>query len=48
MDSWKRFDETLMSEKENLCSNLNMEDITNDDYNHAKRIWKFFEMQHLG
>ena len=37
---WKRFDETLLPDKEDFYSNLNMENITDDDYKHAKRIWK--------
>ena len=28
MDSWERFDETLLTDKEAFYSNLNMEDIT--------------------
>ena len=37
MDNWKKFNETL-SEKEEFYSNLNMEDITDADYMHAKRV----------
>ena len=33
MDSWKRFDETLLPEKEGSYSNLNMENIT--DFKHV-------------
>ena len=43
MDSWKRFNETLLPEKGNSHSNLNMEDIADADYKHAKRVWKNFE-----
>ena len=32
MDSQKRFDETLLPDKEDFHSNLNMEDITDADY----------------
>ena len=35
MDSWKRFDETFLSNKEAFYSYLNMEDITDVDYRHA-------------
>ena len=38
MDSWKRFDETLLPNKEDLYSGLSMEDITDVDYRHAKNI----------
>ena len=36
MDSWQRFDETSLPDKEAFCSNLNMEDITDVDYRHGK------------
>ena len=37
MDSWKRFDETTLPDKKEFTSSLNMEDITDVDYRHAKR-----------
>ena len=37
MDSWQRFDETSLHEKETFYSNLNMEDITDVDYRHGKK-----------
>ena len=40
MDSWERFDQTSLSDKEDFYSNLNMEDITDVDHRHAKRIFK--------
>ena len=40
MDSLKRFDEELFPEKEVFFSFLKMEDITNVDYRHAKRVYK--------
>ena len=40
--------ESSLSEKEELYSNLNMEDITDSDHNHAKRICKDFEIKYLG
>ena len=47
MDSWKRFDKPLLTEKEdfNLNSNLNMEGVTNADYKHTKRVWKDIEIK---
>ena len=36
MDEWEKFNETLLSGKEELNSNLNMKDITDPDYMHAK------------
>ena len=35
MGSWKKLDETLVPDKEDFYSNMNMEDITNADYKHA-------------
>ena len=37
MDSWQRFNETSLPDKEAFYSNLNMEDITDDDYRHGKK-----------
>ena len=40
MDSWERFNETSLRDKEAFYSNLNMEDITDVDYRHEKRVFK--------
>ena len=40
MDSWKRFDETLLPIKGDFYSSLNMEGITDVDYRHAKKYIK--------
>ena len=48
MDDWKRFNETKLPEKEEFYSKLNLEDITDADYMHAKRVCKDFEIKHLG
>ena len=37
-----------MSEKEELYSNLNMEDITGADYIHVKRVSKDSKIKNLG
>ena len=36
LDDWEKFRESSLLEKENFYSHLNMEDITNADYTHAK------------
>ena len=41
MDSWKRFNETSLPNKED--SSLNMEDITDIDYRHAKKYLQNFK-----
>ena len=48
MDDWEKFNEMSLPEKEDLYSHLNMEDITDADYEHAKRIYKHFEIKDLG
>ena len=40
MDHWEKFNETSLPEKEDSYSHLNMEDIDNADYAHAKRVCK--------
>ena len=47
MDDWESFNETL-TEKEEFYSNLNIEDIIDAEYIHAKRNCKDFEIKHLG
>ena len=48
MDDWAKFNETLLTEKEEFYSHLNMEDITEADFAHAKRVCKNFEIKNLG
>ena len=38
MDNWEKFNETSLLEKEDFYNHLNMEDITNADYTHTKRV----------
>ena len=47
MDDWESFNETL-TEKEEFYSNLNIEDIIDAEYIHAKRNCKDFEIKKLG
>ena len=47
MDEWERFNESL-PKKEELYSKLNMDNITDADYTHAKRVCKDFEIKNLG
>ena len=48
MDSWERFNETSLPDKEAFYSNLNMEDITDVDYRYAKRVFKSLNNKNLG
>ena len=45
MDDWEKFNETILPEKQEFYCNLNMEDITDADYMHAKRVCKDFEIK---
>ena len=47
MDSWERFDETSLPDKEAFYSNLKMEDITDVDYRHAKRVFNEVALKSL-
>ena len=40
MYDWEKFNGTSLPEKEDFYSHLNMEDITDPDYRHAKRVCK--------
>ena len=48
MDEWEKFNETSLPEKEELYSRLNMKDITNADYMHARGVFKDPEIKNLG
>ena len=48
MDNWEKFNETLLPIKEDFYIHLNMEDITDADHAHAKRVCKDFEIKRLG
>ena len=40
MDNWERFDEKLIPDKKEFYSSLNIENITDVDYRHAKKYTK--------
>ena len=48
MGDWQKFSRTSLPEKQYLYSHLNMDNITNPDYAHAKRVCKDFEIKNLG
>ena len=48
MNSCEKFDETTLPPKEDFYSNLNLEDISNEDYAHAQKVWDVFEIKNLG
>ena len=48
MDSWERFEETSLPEKERFHSNLTEGHITEEEYEQAKKVWEECECQTLG
>ena len=48
MDSWEKFNETTLPSKKDFYSNLNLEDISDEDYTHAQKVWDVFEIKNLG
>ena len=48
MDSWKIFIEDMLPDKESFYSELNKEDIANDDYAHARKVYDTFNFKNLG
>ena len=46
MDSWENFDETTLPPKEAFYSNL--ENISNEDYAQAQKVWEVFELKNRG
>ena len=48
MDSWGRFSETTLPDKEKFYSKLNDEHITDEEYAHAQTVWETFECKTLG
>ena len=47
MDSLEKLEETELPPKEAFYSRLNNEDISDEDYAHAKKVWETFNMKTL-
>ena len=48
MDSWDKFNETSIPDKETYYSKLNKKGISNADYAHTQKVWKVFKIKNLG
>ena len=48
INSWDRFNETQLPPIDVFYSNLNMSSISEEDYQHAQRVWKEFGIHNLG
>ena len=48
MSSWDRFEESQLPPVESFYSNLNMTNVSEDNYEHVQRVWKEFGIRNLG
>ena len=48
MTSWDKFTETQLPLIEAFYSRLNMSGISDEDYEHAQKVWSEFDMKNLG
>ena len=47
MDSWETFDETSLPDKEAFYNELKLEDITDENYEHAQKVREVFGIKNL-
>ena len=47
MDNWKKINNEKLPTKEHFYNELNKEDITNEDYKHAQKVSKEFNIKKL-
>ena len=47
MDSWERFNETSLPNKEPFYSKLNIKGISDKDYVHGQKVWEVFKIKNL-
>ena len=48
INNWEKFDETTLPPKKAFYSNLNLENISDEDYAHAQKVWDVFKIKNLG
>ena len=48
IDSWEKFDKTALPPKKDFYINLNLENINNEYYTHAQKVWDVFKIKGLG
>ena len=48
INSWERLDKTSLPDDKAFYSELNLEDITDEDYIHAQKVFKYFKLKNLG
>ena len=47
-DDWDKFKETILPPKEAFYSKLNMSEVSDQDYEHARKVWSDFGIRNLG
>ena len=48
MDSWEKFNETTLPRQIDFYSKLNIQHVTNNDDEHAQKVWDTFNIKDLG
>ena len=48
MDSFEKFDQTELPTKEEFFSTMNNQPLLNEEYDHAKKVWKAFKIKTMG
>ena len=48
MDSWEKFNETTLAPKKDFYSDFNLEDVSDEDYKHAQKVWNICKIKNLG
>ena len=48
MNSWDRFNETKLPNKEAFYSNLNMSGVSDKEYEHTCKVWNEFKIRNMG
>ena len=48
MDSFEKFNQTELPTKDQFHSILNNQHIADDEYDHAKKVWKTFKLKNMG
>ena len=48
MDNWNRFNESKLPDKAKFYSKINMNEVSDKDYEYERSVWKEFEIENMG
>ena len=48
MDSWDKFNDNELPSKDKFYSKLNMSNVNDKDYDHARKVWNEFKIKNMG